>query len=136
MALMFLCYISFLKGLSEFVGHTVVLQGYLLFSMLLLREFYSALLGEAKVSCILPHRGIQLRLTDSWASPAILRAGKGRRGTFFICSVSSLSFIFLFLSCPSLSSPLPPTLSLFSLSLGDDTNSPTRVDVHVLLNPN
>ena len=39
-------------------------------------------------------------------------------GGCFISSVSSLSFLFLFLPCSSLSSPL---LSLFSLSLGDDT---------------
>ena len=39
-------------------------------------------------------------------------------GDVFTFSFSSLSFLFLFLPCPSLSSPL---LSLFSLSLGDDT---------------
>ena len=51
------------------------------------------------------------------------------------CLISStLSFIFLFLSCPSLSSPQLSRLSLFSLSLGDDTKWPTRVDVS--LNPN
>ena len=44
----------------------------------------------------------------------------------FISSVSSLSFLFFFLSCLSFSSPL---LSLFSLSLRDDTKWPTRVDV-------
>ena len=48
-------------------------------------------------------------------------SGKGRGGMFFISSVSSLSFLFLFLPCPSLSSPLLSLLSLFSLSLGDDT---------------
>ena len=42
----------------------------------------------------------------------------------------SLSFLFLALPCPSLSSPL---LSLFSLSLGDNTKWPTRIDVW--LNP-
>ena len=42
-------------------------------------------------------------------------------GFFFISSVSSLSFILLFLPCPSLSSPLLSLLFLFSLSLGDDT---------------
>ena len=47
-------------------------------------------------------------------------------GEWFISSVSLLSFLFLFLSCPSLSSPL---LSLFSLSLGDDIKRPTRVEV-------
>ena len=44
------------------------------------------------------------------------------------------SFLFLFLPCPSLSSPLLSLLSFFSLSLGDDTKWPTRVDVS--LNPN
>ena len=39
-------------------------------------------LGEAKVSFILCHRGIQLRLAYSWARPAILAAGKGRGRMF------------------------------------------------------
>ena len=39
-------------------------------------------LGEAKVSCILRHRGVQLILAYSWARPAILVAGKGRRVMF------------------------------------------------------
>ena len=65
----------------------------------------------AKVSCILHHRGIQLILAYSWARPAVLVAGKGRGGMFFISSVSSLSFLFLFLPCPSLSSPLLSLLS-------------------------
>ena len=64
-------------------------------------------LGVAKVSC--------------WARPAILVAGKGRGGYVFISSVSLLSFLFLFLPFPSLSSPLLSLLSLFYLSLGDDT---------------
>ena len=74
-----------------------------------------------KVLCILHHRGVQLRLAYSWARPAILVAGKGGRGIFFISSVSSFFFLFVFLPCPSLSSLLS-LLSLFSLSLGDDTN--------------
>ena len=41
--------------------------------------------------------------------------------TFLVSSVSSLSFIFLFLPCPSLSSHLLSLLSFFSLSLGDYT---------------
>ena len=53
---------------------------------------------------------------------------------FLVSSVSSHSFIILFLPCPSLSSPLLSLLSFFSLSLGHDTKWPTRVDV--LLNPN
>ena len=39
-------------------------------------------LGEAKMSCILHHPGVQLRLAYSWARPAILAAGKGRGGMF------------------------------------------------------
>ena len=60
----------------------------------------------AKVSCILHHKGIQLILAYSWTRPAILVAGKGRGGMLFISSVSSLLFLFLFLLCPSLLSPL------------------------------
>ena len=37
----------------------------------------------AKVSCILCHWGVQLKLTYSWARPAILVAGKGRGGMFY-----------------------------------------------------
>ena len=37
----------------------------------------------------------------SWVRPAILTEGKDREGVIFISSVSSLSFIFLFLPCPS-----------------------------------
>ena len=61
--------------------------------------------GVAKVLCILRHRGVQLILAYSWARPAILVAGKVK-GNVFISSVFSLSFLFLFLHCPSLSSPL------------------------------
>ena len=49
------------------------------------------------------------------------KTGRGRGGNIFISSVSSLSFLFLFLPCSSLSSLLLSLLSLFSLSLGDDT---------------
>ena len=51
-------------------------------------------LGEARVSCILRHLGVQLILAYSWARPAILVAGKESRGNFSVSSVSSLSFIF------------------------------------------
>ena len=79
--------------------------------------------GGAKVSCILCHRGVQLILAYSWARPAILVAGKGREVMF-------LFLLFLhFHSCSSFF-PVPlfhlfcyivSLLSLFSLSLGDDT---------------
>ena len=65
-------------------------------------------LGVAKVSCILRHWGFQLILAYSLARPAILVVGKGRKGIF----ISSLSFLFLFLSCPYLLSP--PLSLLFS----------------------
>ena len=82
-----------------------------------------------KVSCILCHwSGIQLILAYSWARPHILVAGKGRGRMF-------LFLLFLhFHSCSSLSSLLLSLLSLFSLSLGDDTKWPTRVDGSLNLN--
>ena len=89
--------------------------------------------GGAKVLCILHHWGVQLILAYGWASPAILVVGKGRGGMF-------LFLLFLhFHSCSSFF-PVPlfhllySLLSLFSLSLGDDTKWPSRVDVS--LNPN
>ena len=85
-----------------------------------------------KVSCILRHRGVQLTLAYSWARPTILLAGKGR-GDIFISSGSLLSFLFLFLPCPSYSSHPLSLLSLFSLPLGDDTKWSTRFGVS--LNP-
>ena len=89
--------------------------------------------GGAKVRCILRHQGAQLILAYSWTRPAILVAGKGRGECFyFFCF-----FLFipvLYLSCYFLWSPLLIILSLFSLSLGDDTKWPTRVDVS--FNPN
>ena len=40
--------------------------------------------GDAKMSCISRHRGVQLILAYSWARPAIFVAGKGRGGMFFL----------------------------------------------------
>ena len=37
---------------------------------------------QAKVLCIVRHRGVQLTLAYNWAKPAILVAGKGRGGMF------------------------------------------------------
>ena len=99
-------------------------------------------LGKAKVSCVsLRHRGVQLSLAYRWERPAILAAGKGRGGMFLhhlfplFHSFSSFSPVPLSLSLSlSLSSPLLSLLSLFSLSLGDDTKWPTRVDVSLNTN--
>ena len=74
--------------------------------------------GGAKVLCILHHRGFQLILAYSWARPAILAAGKGRGECFyFFCFFTVIYFLFF---------PVPlfhflSLLSLFSLSLGDNT---------------
>ena len=57
--------------------------------------------------------------------------GKGRGFYFFY---SSLSFLFVFLPCSSLSSLLLSLLSLFSLPMGDDTKWPTRVAVSLNTN--
>ena len=89
-------------------------------------------LGEAKVSCILRHRSVQLIFAYSWARPAILASGKGRGGMFlFLLFLHFHSFFFL--SCLSFLSPLLSPISLL-LSLGDDIKWPTRVTVS--LNPN
>ena len=44
----------------------------------------SGWLCEAKVSCVLRHWGVQLRLAYSWARPAILAADKSRGGMFLV----------------------------------------------------
>ena len=85
------------------------------------------MLGVANMSCILRHRGVQLILAYSWARLAILAAGKGRGNCFYISSVSSLLFLFLF-SVPVFYL-LYYFFYLFSLSLGDDTKWHTRVDM-------
>ena len=52
-------------------------------------------MGEAKVLCILHHRGIQLILAYSCARPAVLAAGKGRGGMFhFFFSFTFIHFPF------------------------------------------
>ena len=88
-------------------GRIMPLSGALFF-------FFLRWSGGAKVSCILRHWGVQLILAYSWARPAILVAGKGR-GNVFISSVSSLSFLFLFL--PGLFHHFYYLFHLFSLFL-------------------
>ena len=79
-----------------------------------------------------PDQGVQLILAYNCARPAILVAGKGWGGMFlFLLFLQFHSCFCFFLAHGSLSSPL---LYLFSLSLGDNTKWPTRVDVS--LNPN
>ena len=77
-------------------------------------------LCEVKVSCILHHQDVQLiLLAYIWARPAILTAGKGKRGMFlFLLFLHSDSFSSFF---PVPLSSLQSLLSLFSLSLGDNT---------------
>ena len=81
-------------------------------------------LGGAKALFIPHHWGVQLILTYSWARPAILVAGKGRGGMFLLC-------FFTFIPVPFSSHPsLSSLLSLFFLSLGDDTNDPQGLTCH------
>ena len=111
---------------SQYIAHQIFMffQGY--------NTQYTKLswgwLGEAKVLCIIR--------AFSWywltVGQGLLSLQQVRiEGNVFISSVSSLSFIFVFLPCPSLSSPL--LSSIFFLSLGHHTKWPTRVDVS--LNP-
>ena len=79
------------------------------------------------------HWGVQLILAYSWARPTILVAVKGRGGMFLFLLFLHFHSYFSFFTF-SLSSPLLFLLSLFSLSLGDSTKWPTKVDVS--LNPN
>ena len=56
--------------------------------------------GVAMVSCILRHRGVQLKLAYSWARPAILVAGKGRGGMFlFLLFLHFHSCSYFFPNC-------------------------------------
>ena len=66
------------------------------------------IVGVAKVLCILHHQGVQLILVYSWAGPAILVAGKGRREWFyFFC-------FFPFIPVPLSSLPLSSIFSTIS----------------------
>ena len=102
-------------------------QWFITYSHCLEYVFFRGWSGGAKVSCILHHRGVQLMLAYRWARLAILVAGKGRGGMFFISSVSSFSFLLLFLPCPSLSA----LLLLFSPFLWEMTqNDPKGLTCH------
>ena len=87
----------------------------------------------AKVSCSFCHWGTLVILAYSWARCAALAAGKGRGWML-------LFLLFLhFLSFPSFFTiPLFHLIYylfyLFTLSLGDDTKWPTRVDVSLNTN--
>ena len=89
--------------------------------------------GDAKMLCILHHWGVQLILAYSWARPAIFVVGKGRGGMFLFLLFLHLHSCSSFFLVP-LFHLLYSLFSLFSLSLGDDTKWPSRVDVS--LNPN
>ena len=69
--------------------------------------------GEAKVSRILRHRGVQLILTYNWTRSAILAAGWGRGGMFY-----SFCF-FTFLHFP----PSPLSLSFISSTVSSISSS-------------
>ena len=90
--------------------------------------------GGAKVLYILHHWGVQLILAYSWARPAILVVGKGRGGMFLFLLFLHLHSCSSFFPVPLFHLLYSLFLSLFSLSLGDDTKWPSRVDVS--LNPN
>ena len=65
--------------------------------------------------CILHHWGTQLRLISVglWLGKACYPCSRYQeRGDVFISSVSSLSFLVLFLSCPSLFSTISPIIFL------------------------
>ena len=71
------------------------------------------------MSCSFCHWGAQLILAYSWARPALLAVGKGRAGMLLF--LLFFTFISFFLPYPCLSLPLLSLLSVFSLSLGDNT---------------
>ena len=123
---------QFLYLVHGFIMHS----GYVFFSLL-----HLGVVGWGKGAVC--HRSAHLRLAYGWARPAILVAagtGRGENVYYFFCF---FTFIHFPLSLPpppppppypSLSFPLLSLLSLFTLSLGDETKWPTRVDVS--LNPN
>ena len=110
------CYLPLLMGSIHVQNHEI---------------FLTYFLWGGWVSCVLHHRGVQLVLAYSWARPAVLAAGMGRGGMFLV--LLFLYFHSNFSSPTHHPSPPPPLhtpphpflscplLSLFSLSLGDNT---------------
>ena len=68
------------------------------------------------------HRGVK-RILQFWQGMLSLQQVRVEADVL-TCFVASLSFIFLFLPCRSLSSPLLSLLSVFSLSLETTQNDP------------
>ena len=71
-----------IRNVSELVYRFLLLHILGLKKKLLILKWVGGWSGGAKVSCTSGHRGVQLILAYSWARPAILVAGKGRRGMF------------------------------------------------------
>ena len=92
----------------------------------------NGVVGWGKSFVFITSPGCPIDIGLSWARPANLAASKGR-GEIFLFLQFLNTFIFLFHPCPCLSPLLLSLLSLFSLSLGNDTKWPTRVDFS--LNP-
>ena len=83
-----------------------------------INKYLMVWLGEANVSYILCHRGVQRILAYNWARPAVLVANKDRRveGFLFVLFLYFHSFSSFF----PVSSLLLSLLSFFSAYLGDD----------------
>ena len=84
-------------------------------------SIYQGWLGVAKVSCILRHRGVKLILAYSRVRPAILVTGKGRGGMFLFLLFLHFHSSSSFFPVPRFHRHLLSFLSLFSISLGDNT---------------
>ena len=79
------------------------------------------------LSVFLPFSGRLHKMTHKgWR---VIKPQHNQSVSYFLRKQDLATCLFLFLHCPSLSSPLLSLLSVFSLSLGDDTKWPTRVDM-------
>ena len=77
------------------------------------KVLYWGCLGEAKVLSILHHRVVQLIVANSWASPAIPAAGKGRGGMFLFLPFLHFHSFFSFSPVLSFISSNISSISLF-----------------------